>query len=96
MDWEDYGFEPPTPKSRYVACVLCGHTGGGVAASGIIAQVFLQEGHLLPWQRRHMRPHKYLCACGRGHPTLQALGTHVAANRRHHVPGHGSMERVGY
>lgn len=96
MDWEEYGFVQRTPRSLYVECKICGHSGGGVAVEGMTAEVFKAQGQLLRWQKNHMRPHRFFCACGLAFINLQSLGTHVAANRRHRNPGHGSMERVGW
>jgi hypothetical protein len=96
MDWEDYGFERVTERSRYVECIICGRHGGGFAVSGITAVLFKEQGQLNRWQRDCLKPHVYMCSCGKAFPKPLALASHCAQNRRHSVPGHGSMERVGY
>lgn len=100
--WDDdpWGFIYSNSKNQTVECVLCGAHGWGIATHNrdgerltpIVPRLILSS----PWQRKHYGPHTHFCACGRVFPDTHGLGTHVSAHRRHHNPGHGSMERVGY
>ena len=97
-DDEDYGFMHWN-SGHTVMCILCGahgygwltHDDDGNRIPGVMAGASWS-----PWQRKHLAPHPYSCACGRSFPDLHGLGTHVSAHRRHRNPGHGSLERVGY
>lgn len=72
MDPEELGFE--RSGRLYVACVMCGHKGGGVPVVGRAAFIFRDQGQLLHWQRKHLKPHIYLCVCGKAHPTARPWG----------------------
>lgn len=88
---QDVGFERLSERSRYVRCVICGHSGAGVP--GTYWELYTSS--LARWQGDHLAPHLFECACGRFFHNSQSLGAHVASNRRHRNDGHGRMDRVG-
>lgn len=90
MDPDELGFD--ATGRYYVACRMCDYSGGGVEGD---YDFVVRHPQLSRWQLRHLVPHVHLCVCGRAHPSLQALGTHVAQCRRHRIPGHGVLHKVG-
>ena len=64
----------PNSRSAKIRCVVCGTKGYGLTNP--------QPGQVAGWQKKCLKGHPYVCACGRKFSSGQAIHQHLRVDRK--------------